>query len=168
MRVMASQINGVSIVCSKVCSGADQWKYQTFESQAFLRESTSDRWIPLTKGLQRGKCLHLMTSLCKYYLIANQFHRKWYFIRATNQKNEWREIKLICQWNMRAISILHVFIRQIIHKCSWWIAVTSFFGETSATVWQWIDRNLLDCLSIACFIWQYKTTAQRGRSHKCN
>ena len=30
----------------------------------FWGESTGDRWIPLTKGQWRGKCLHLMTSSC--------------------------------------------------------------------------------------------------------
>ena len=35
---MASQIVGVSIVCSTVCSGADQMKHQRFASLAFVRE----------------------------------------------------------------------------------------------------------------------------------
>ena len=51
IRAMASQITGVSIVCSTVCSGADQRKHQSSASLAFLwGESTGDRWIPLTKG----------------------------------------------------------------------------------------------------------------------
>ena len=36
MRAMASQITGVSIVCSTVCSGADQRKHQTSVSLAFV------------------------------------------------------------------------------------------------------------------------------------
>ena len=38
MSAMASQVNGVSIVHSTVCSGADQRKYQSSESLAFVRE----------------------------------------------------------------------------------------------------------------------------------
>ena len=34
---MASQITGVSITCSTVCSGADQRKHQSLASQAFAR-----------------------------------------------------------------------------------------------------------------------------------
>ena len=41
MSTMASQITGVSTVCSFVCSGAGHWP--------LWGESTDDRWIPLTK-----------------------------------------------------------------------------------------------------------------------
>ena len=37
MRVMASQIIGVSIVCSTACSGADQRKHQSSASLVFVR-----------------------------------------------------------------------------------------------------------------------------------
>ena len=37
MSVMVSQITGVSIVCSIVCSGVDQRKYQSSASLAFVR-----------------------------------------------------------------------------------------------------------------------------------
>ena len=37
MSAMASQITGVSIVCSTVCSGADQRKHQSSASLAFVR-----------------------------------------------------------------------------------------------------------------------------------
>ena len=62
MSAMASQITGVSIVCRTVCSGADHRKHQSSASLAFVRGSTGDRWIPLTKIQWRGKCFHLMTS----------------------------------------------------------------------------------------------------------
>ena len=52
MSAMSSQITGVSIVYSTVCSGADQRKHQC----------SGDRWIPLTKGQWRVKCSNLMTS----------------------------------------------------------------------------------------------------------
>ena len=37
MSMMASQITGVPIVYSTVCSGADQRKYQSAASMAFVR-----------------------------------------------------------------------------------------------------------------------------------
>ena len=37
-------------------------------------ESTSDRWIPLTKGQQRGKCFHLITSLWVTFIFARCQH----------------------------------------------------------------------------------------------
>ena len=56
---MASQITGVSIVYSTVCSGADQRKHQRSASLAFVQR------IHHIKGQWRGKCFHLMTSSCK-------------------------------------------------------------------------------------------------------
>ena len=38
MSATASQITGVSIVCSTICSGADQTKHQSSASLAFVRE----------------------------------------------------------------------------------------------------------------------------------
>ena len=49
MSAVAFQITGVSIVCSSVCLGADQGRHQSSASLVFVRESTGDRWIPLTK-----------------------------------------------------------------------------------------------------------------------
>ena len=54
MSAMAPQITGASIVCSIICSGADQRKHQISAPLAFVRESTSGRWIP-SKGQKRGK-----------------------------------------------------------------------------------------------------------------
>ena len=44
--VMASQITGVSIIMSTVCSGADQRRHQSFASLPLWWESTGHRWIP--------------------------------------------------------------------------------------------------------------------------
>ena len=57
-----SQITGVSIICSPVCSGADQRKHQSSASLAFGRGI--DRWPvdSLTKGQLCRRCFHLMTS----------------------------------------------------------------------------------------------------------
>ena len=61
---MASQITGVSIVCSSVSSGADKRKHQSSASLAFVWGI--HRW-PVNsphKGQLRGKCFHLITSSC--------------------------------------------------------------------------------------------------------
>ena len=62
MSAMASQITGVSIVYSTVCSDTDQRKHQSSALLAFVRGSHRGRWLPRTKGQWRGKCFHLMTS----------------------------------------------------------------------------------------------------------
>ena len=64
MMAMVSQIIGVSIVCSTVCSSADQRKHQSSESLAFVRGT--HRWsIDFHhKGAVTRKCFHLMTSSC--------------------------------------------------------------------------------------------------------
>ena len=50
MNMMASEITCVPIVSSTVCSGADQRKHQSSMSLVFVRGTTGDQWIPLTKG----------------------------------------------------------------------------------------------------------------------
>ena len=55
MSAMASQIIGVSSICSTVCSGADQRKHQSSASLTFVRGMHRSRWIPLTKGLVTWK-----------------------------------------------------------------------------------------------------------------
>ena len=62
MGAMASQITSITIVYSTVNSGADQRKkHQSSASLVFMWGI--HRRIPRTNGQQRGKCLHLMTSL---------------------------------------------------------------------------------------------------------
>ena len=68
MSAMASQIIGVSIVCSTMWSGADQRKYQSFASLALMRGI--HRW-PMDsphKGPVTRKCFHLTTSSCSLSL----------------------------------------------------------------------------------------------------
>ena len=38
MSAAASQITGVSIIYTTICSGTDQWKYQSSASLAFVKE----------------------------------------------------------------------------------------------------------------------------------
>ena len=64
MSAMTSQITGVSMVCSTVCSGADWGKHQSSALLAFV--TGFHRW-PMNsphKGPVRRKCFHLMTSSC--------------------------------------------------------------------------------------------------------
>ena len=68
MGTVASQITSLTIVYSTVYSGADQRKYQSSASLAFVWGIHRDRWIPRTKGQLRGKCFHLMTSSWDYIL----------------------------------------------------------------------------------------------------
>ena len=62
MTTTASQITSLTVVYSTVYSNADQRKYQSSASLAFVWGIHRDRWIPRTKGQLRGKCFHLMTS----------------------------------------------------------------------------------------------------------
>ena len=62
MSAKASQITAVTIVYWTMCSYVDQRKHQSSASLALGRGITGHRWIPRTKGQQRGKCFHLMTS----------------------------------------------------------------------------------------------------------
>ena len=50
MTTIASQITSLTIVYSAVYSGADQWKYQSSPSLAFVWGIHRDRWIPRTNG----------------------------------------------------------------------------------------------------------------------
>ena len=52
--MVTSQIVGVLIIYSAICSGADQGKHQSSTSWALWGEFTSDRWILFSKGQQRG------------------------------------------------------------------------------------------------------------------
>ena len=49
MSAMSSQITSASIVCSTVCSDADQRKHQSSTSLAFVRGTIGHRWTALTK-----------------------------------------------------------------------------------------------------------------------
>ena len=64
MSPMESQITSLTIVYSNVYSGTDRRKHQTQRHLPLCGEFTGYRWIPRTKGQQRGKCFRLMTSSC--------------------------------------------------------------------------------------------------------
>ena len=67
MSAMASQITSISMVCSTVCSGADQRKHQSSASLAFVK---GIHWWPVNSPHKRPvtrKRFHLMTSSCHIY-----------------------------------------------------------------------------------------------------
>ena len=51
-------------------------------------EFTSDRWIPRTKGQQRGKCFHLMTSSAHVLLHFSNTDMCWNFNRPPSGARE--------------------------------------------------------------------------------
>ena len=55
MSVMASQITGVCIIYSTVCSGADKKNTEAPRHWPLWGEFTGDRWIARTKGQEREK-----------------------------------------------------------------------------------------------------------------
>ena len=64
MSAMASQITSVSMVCSTVVQTQINENIKAPRHWPLWGEFTGDQWIPLTKGQQRGKWYHLMTSSC--------------------------------------------------------------------------------------------------------
>ena len=80
MTTMASQITSLTVLYSTVYSGADQRKYQSSVSLAFVWGIHRDQWIPHTKGQLRGKCFHLITSSWVVHNPVQHLvpgHRKW-------------------------------------------------------------------------------------------
>ena len=63
MSAVASQILSVSIVCSTV---EIKENIKALRLWPLCGEFPGDRWIPHTKGQERGKYFHLMTSSCGF------------------------------------------------------------------------------------------------------
>ena len=59
---MASQITGVSIVCSNVVRSRIKANIKAPRHWPLCGEFTGDRWIPRTKSQLCGKCFHSLTS----------------------------------------------------------------------------------------------------------
>ena len=78
MSAMASEITGVSVVYSTVCSGADQRKYQSSAPMTCVRGL--HRW-PVNlphKGPVTRKCFHLMTSSCELQSVSRNYFASHY------------------------------------------------------------------------------------------
>ena len=72
MSAMASKITGVSMVCFNRLFVQAQIKenIKAPRHRPLWGEFTGDQWIHRTKGQQRGKCFHLMTS--PYFSLMTQ------------------------------------------------------------------------------------------------
>ena len=66
LRWRHNEHGGVSNYQPCDCLLNDLFRCRSKKTLAFVREWTSDRWIPRTKGQWRGKCFHLMTSSCDH------------------------------------------------------------------------------------------------------
>ena len=107
---MASQFTGVSIVCSTVCSGADQRKHQSSVSLAFVRGTTSDRWIPLTipRDLSKRSC-KLTWSL------VVTLHTQWIIARSLRcSRYRWDKNKMIMIISIMMIMIITMIMMLIL------------------------------------------------------
>ena len=62
MSTIASQITGISMFVQQFVLAHVQEYIKAPQHWPLWRESTNNRWNPLTKGLWRGKCFHLITS----------------------------------------------------------------------------------------------------------
>ena len=143
MSTVASQITGVSIVYSTVCSGADQRNIKTPRHWPMWGELIGDRWIPLTKGQYNGKCLHLMTSSCRNTFATSLYsiifllktwhvlQRCWHFdilrcclsacfilaisVDLMGRQRKWRILTLYVLYNLRSIVYI-IFVWSIYRK----------------------------------------------------
>ena len=102
MGMIGSQITSLTIVNSTVYSDADQRKHQSSASLAFVWGIHRDRWIPRTKGQQRGKCFHLMTSSC-------DVHTCWATLQCKAHLSRYRNCLIFIMWIHKAEKyILHI------------------------------------------------------------
>ena len=78
MTAMASQITGVSVVCSTVCSRVDQRKHQSSASLASVRGIHLWPVDSFHKGPVTRKYFHLMTSSCIRLLQSSPLKTSWH------------------------------------------------------------------------------------------
>ena len=99
INAMASQITDVSIVCSTVCSGADQIKHQSFASLAFVRGIP--RWpvVSSNKGLVTRK----MFPFDDVIMLHNTQTRSREFFHLENIVFRPNKCLAICYHNRAAV-----------------------------------------------------------------
>ena len=155
MTTIASQITSLMVVYSTVYSDADQRKYQSSASLAFVWGIHWDRWIPRTEGQLRRKCFHLMTSSCQTpwrYLHGALTH--WGPVLHVCSKAELRcffvVTRLSCWNNTRVASHLRL-------SCN----VTNERGDVS-------DHRRLDYLLNRLFRRRYKKTSKLRVTGLCD
>ena len=123
-------------------------KWKKYQSSALLGplwwESTSDRWIFLTKGQYRGKSFHLMTSSCQMGPSLNEL--QWIaLVKDTQIVDQMMAARAMDSlppiwWSMRdnkGHESMHIYI--IISSSGSKVGITYF---TSSTVYKKLPRIL--------------------------
>ena len=125
MSMILSEITGVSIVYSYVCSGLDQRKYQSSASLTFVQEI--HLWLANSphKGPVTQKCFHLMTSL---WISSREVGRS-----ATRQ--------FLCYWRVRLLTAIKLHdIRLVAMLCNnecFYSRQTSYIWDRPP--WRWLS-----------------------------
>ena len=97
----------VEVPVSQVSQGC--WRHQHQSICTLWGESTSDWWIPLTKGQQHGKHFHVMMSSWKHFAVGSSprcFH--WnrpqgpvaseIYLKPKSHKTSSAYISFLCKW----------------------------------------------------------------------
>ena len=113
MSAMSSQITGISVFHSTVCSGADQRKHQSSASLAFVRGI--HRWAvnyPHNESVTR-KCFHLIMSSCQ--IIDNATTCLNSLFRLIRQKrSKLRIVKGIDPWPIMQEEFPHTDVTSLL------------------------------------------------------
>ena len=148
MSAIASQITSVSIVCSAVCSGADQRNQRSAEL-ACVREIHKWPVAPLTKSQKRGKSFHLMTT--SWHLVTGNglyshiICNVWLFKRMVIYHNDnplegcfihfFRNLWIhIDKFPLRLLSVPSSVSRQVSYEWSpqeWYVILSMYFSMCS-------------------------------------
>ena len=134
MSVMASQINGVLIVYSTVCSGVDQRKYQSSASLAFVRGI--HRW-PVTSP-HKGPITQRMFSFDDVNIFAGSSRRYLTTLvipSHVNPANGWARQCVIKLWYLNFCSESRMKMRIF------------FKGRHT---WQYNQGNTIICVMFPC------------------
>ena len=107
MNAMASQITGVSIDCSIVCSSTVQRKHQSSASLASVRETYGERWISLRKGRWLGQLLPFDDVITGNWTIIWLFIYKCVRFHGLNTNCPTSICIWSCHMRKRAVSISH-------------------------------------------------------------
>ena len=103
MSVIASQITGVSIVCSTVCSGADQRKHQSSAQRASDAKNVSIWWhhhvVPLPKGFDlRSSVKYVRLCTLGQMFLEFYLHHTGACVKFSNQGYSKGTPKFFWRW----------------------------------------------------------------------
>ena len=103
MGAIASQITRLTIVYSTVYSDADERKHH----RPLSGEFTGDRWIPRTNGQLRGKCFHLITSLCEIVVCLMCIRDFYQYYQA--YFSDTAKTQVMHFWKYWIMVVVHIF-----------------------------------------------------------